>query len=112
MILTVFAGYLRESRLFSFNPAELEAKITPKTKLLILNSPQNPTGGIIPKKDMEAIAAILRKHPHVWVFADEIYSQLCYDGEFCSLTQFPGMTERTSPTPPTSGLPSWRPSGA
>ena len=87
--------YLRESRNFSFDPAELEARITPKTKLLILNSPQNPTGGIIPKKDVEAIAAILRKHPQVWVFADEIYSQLCYDGEFCSLTQFPGMLERT-----------------
>jgi len=87
--------YLHESRNFSFDPAELEAKITPKTKLLILNTPQNPTGGIIQKKDMEGIAAILRKHPHVWVFADEIYSQLCYDGEFCSLTQFPGMIERT-----------------
>ncbi len=87
--------YLRESRLFSFDPAELEAKITPKTRLLILNSPQNPTGGIIPQKDMEAIAAILRRHPQVWVFADEIYSQLCYDGEFCSLTRFPGMIERT-----------------
>jgi aspartate aminotransferase len=87
--------YLRESRNFSFDPAELEARITSKTKLLILNSPQNPTGGIIPKKDVEAIAAVLRKHPHVWVFADEIYSQLCYDGEFCSLTQFPGMIERT-----------------
>ena len=87
--------YLRESRNFSFDPAELEAKITPKTRLLILNSPQNPTGGIIPKKDIEAIAAILRRHPQVWVFADEIYSQLCYDGEFCSLTQFPDMLERT-----------------
>lgn len=87
--------YLRESRNFSFDPAELEAKITPKTKLLILNSPQNPTGGIIPKKDIEAIAAILRRHPQVWVFADEIYSQLCYEGEFCSLTQFPDMLERT-----------------
>lgn len=87
--------YLRESRNFSFDPAELESKITPRTKLLILNSPQNPTGGIIPKKDIEVIAAILRKHPQVWVFADEIYSQLCYDGEFCSLSQFPGMLERT-----------------
>jgi aspartate/methionine/tyrosine aminotransferase len=87
--------YLRESRNFGFDPAELEAKITPRTKLLILNSPQNPTGGIIPRKDMEAIAAILRRHPQVWIFADEIYSQLCYDGEFCSLTQFPGMLERT-----------------
>ncbi len=87
--------HLRESRNFSFDPAELETKITPKTKLLILNSPQNPTGGIIPKKDMEAIAAILRRHPQVWVFADEIYSQLCYDGEFVSLAQFPDMLERT-----------------
>ncbi len=87
--------YLRESRNFSFDPAELEARMTAKTRLLILNSPQNPTGGIIPRKDVEAIAAILRKHPQVWVFADEIYSQLCYDGEFCSLTQFPGMIERT-----------------
>ena len=87
--------HLRESRDFSLDPAELEAKITPKTKLLILNSPQNPTGGIIPKKDMEAIAAILRRHPQVWVFADEIYSQLCYDGEFVSLAQSPDMLERT-----------------
>jgi aspartate aminotransferase len=87
--------HLRESRNFSFDPKELEQKITPKTRLLILNSPQNPTGGIIPRKDMEAIAEILRRHPQVWVFADEIYSQLCYDGEFVSLTQFPGMLERT-----------------
>ena len=87
--------HLRESRDFSFDPAELEAKITPKTKLLILNSPQNPTGGIIAKKDMEAIAAILRRHPQVWVFADEIYSQLCYEGEFASLARFPDMLERT-----------------
>jgi len=87
--------HLRESRNFSFDPAELETRITPKTRLLILNSPQNPTGGIIPRKDMEAIAAILRRHPQVWVFADEIYSQLCYDGEFVSLAQFPDMLERT-----------------
>jgi len=87
--------HLRESRNFSLDPAELAAKITRKTKLVILNSPQNPTGGIIPRKDMEAIAAILRRHPQVWIFADEIYSQLCYDGEFVSLAQFPDMLERT-----------------
>ncbi len=87
--------YLRESRGFNFDPAELEAKITPRTKLLILNSPQNPTGGIVPRKDMEAIAAILAKHPQVWVFADEIYSRLVYDGAFASLTAIPGMQERT-----------------
>ena len=87
--------YLRESRNFSFDPQELAEKITPRTKLLILNSPQNPTGGIIPKKDMEAIAEILRKHPQVWIFADEIYGRLIYDGEFVSIVSLPGMQERT-----------------
>ncbi len=87
--------YLRESRNFSFDPQELADKITPKTKLLILNSPQNPTGGIIPRKDMEAIAEILRKHPQVWIFADEIYGRLIYDGEFVSIASLPGMQERT-----------------
>ncbi len=87
--------HLRESRGFSFDPNELESKITAKTRLLILNSPQNPTGGIIQRQDMQAIADILRKHPQVWVFADEIYSQLCYDGEFASITALPDMLERT-----------------
>lgn len=87
--------YLRESRNFSFDPQELADKITPRTKLLILNSPQNPTGGIIPKKDMEAIAEILRKHPQVWIFADEIYGRLIYEGEFVSIASLPGMQERT-----------------
>ena len=87
--------YLRESRNFSFDPQELADKITPKTKLLILNSPQNPTGGIIPKKDMEAIAEILRMHPQIWIFADEIYGRLIYEGEFVSIASLPGMQERT-----------------
>ena len=87
--------HLRESRGFSFDPVELEAKITEKTRLLILNSPQNPTGGIIPRRDMEAIANILRRHPQIWIFADEIYSHLCYEGEFVSITTFPDMLERT-----------------
>jgi aspartate aminotransferase len=87
--------YLRESRGFNFDPDELEARITPRTKLLILNSPQNPTGGVIPEMDMGEIAAILERHPHVWVYADEIYSRLVYDGEFCSLASIPGMQART-----------------
>ena len=87
--------HLRESRGFSFDPNELESRITDRTRLLILNSPENPTGGIIPRQDMAAIADILRRHPQVWVFADEIYSQLCYEGEFVSITSFPGMLERT-----------------
>ena len=86
---------LRESRAFSFDPAELEKLITPKTKLLILNTPHNPTGGILARKDLEAIAAILQKHPQVWVYADEIYSRLVFDGDFFSIAQVPGMYERT-----------------
>ena len=86
--------YLRESRNFAFDPAELEAKITAKTKLLILNSPQNPTGGILTKTDLEAIAAILRKHPQIWVFCDEIYGRLTFEGSFLSLASLPDMQER------------------
>ena len=87
--------HLHESRGFNFDPKELEAKITDKTKLLILNSPQNPTGGVVSRQAMEEIAAILRKHPQVWIFSDEVYSRLVYDGEFVSLAQLPDMQERT-----------------
>ena len=87
--------YLREARQFAFDPADLEAKITPKTRLLILNTPQNPTGGILDHADLDAIAEILRAHPQVWVFADEIYSRLVYDGKFDSLATRPGMLART-----------------
>jgi aspartate/methionine/tyrosine aminotransferase len=98
--------YLRESRNFGFDPQELADKITPKTKLLILNSPQNPTGGIIPKADLEAIAEILRKHPQVWVFADEIYGQLVYDGEFNSIASLPGSSTRFPGTKASTRAPS------
>ncbi len=87
--------YLREARDFAFDPAELEAKITPQTKLLILNTPHNPTGGMLQPADLDAIAAILARHPQVWVFADEIYSRLAYAGPFDSLATRPGMLERT-----------------
>ncbi|HEU5282641.1 MAG TPA: pyridoxal phosphate-dependent aminotransferase [Burkholderiales bacterium] len=87
--------HLRESRAFNFDPQELADKITPRTRLLILNSPHNPTGGVIPRQDMEAIAEILRRHERVWVFADEIYGRLVYDGEFASIASLPGMQERT-----------------
>jgi aspartate/methionine/tyrosine aminotransferase len=87
--------FLREARDFAFDPAELEAKITPKTRLLILNTPQNPTGGILDRANLDAIAEILARHPQVWVFADEIYSRLVYDGRFDSLATRPDMLERT-----------------
>jgi aspartate/methionine/tyrosine aminotransferase len=86
---------LRESRGFAFDPAELERKITPRTRLLILNTPHNPTGGLLSRADLEAIAAVLRKHPNVWIYADEIYSKLVYDGAFVSIASLPGMLERT-----------------
>jgi len=87
--------HLHEARGFSFDPAELEKLITPKTRLVILNYPHNPTGGLLSRKELEEIAAILKKHPQVWVYADEIYSRLAYTGEFFSIAQVPGMLERT-----------------
>jgi len=87
--------HLHEACDFAFDPVELERLITPKTRLLILNYPQNPTGGLLSRQDLEAIAAIVRKHPQVWIYADEIYSRLCYTGEFFSIAQLPGMYERT-----------------
>ncbi len=87
--------HLHEKRNFSFDPAELERLLTPKTKLLILNYPHNPTGGCLTRKELETIAAVLKKHPQVWVYADEIYSRLAYVGDFFSIAQVPGMYERT-----------------
>ena len=87
--------FLREKRQFAFDPNELADKITAKTKLLILNSPQNPTGGILTRQNMEDIAAVLHKHPQVWVYADDIYGRLVYDGKFISIAELPGMQERT-----------------
>jgi len=87
--------HLREARDFAFDPHELETQITSKTRLLILNSPHNPTGGSLKRAELEAIAEILRMHPQVWVFADEIYSRLLYDGEFVSLASLDGMRDRT-----------------
>jgi aspartate aminotransferase len=86
---------LREARSFAFDPGELAARIGPKTRMLILNTPHNPTGGLLTRRDLEAIADVLRAHPQVWVYADEIYSKLVYDGDFVSIATLPGMRERT-----------------
>ena len=87
--------HLHEQRDFAFDPAELERLLTAKTKLLILNYPHNPTGGLLGRSELESIAQILQKHAQIWVYADEIYSRLCYAGEFFSIAQLPGMYERT-----------------
>lgn len=86
---------LRESNEFRLSIDDLEERITPKTRMLILNSPQNPTGGILTEKDLEEIAELAVKHDLI-VFSDEIYSRITYDGfEHTSILKFPGMKERT-----------------
>ena len=85
---------LVESRGFSFDLDTFQQKLSPKTKMVILNSPANPTGGMIPRDDLEKIAAMLRDRD-VLVLSDEIYSRICYGVEPSSITQFPGMLEKT-----------------
>src|SRR5437762_5778101 len=87
--------HLHEKRNFSFDPEELARLINPRTKLLILNYPHNPTGGCLTRPELERIAAVLKAHPQVWVYADEIYSRLAYVGEFFSIAQVRGMYVRT-----------------
>lgn len=87
--------HLKEAREFAFDVRELEALLNERTKLLILNSPHNPTGGSLSRQTLHEIGALLRKHPQVWVYADEIYSRLAYESGFFSIAQVPGMYERT-----------------
>jgi aspartate aminotransferase len=86
---------LRESKNFRLDVDELAGLVNDRTTLIILNSPQNPTGGVLERSDIEAIAAIVRRHPQVVVLADEVYSQMLYDHEHVSLASLPGMAERT-----------------
>ncbi len=85
---------LLEERDFSFDIHHLKKLISAKTKLIILNSPQNPTGGMITPKDLQAIAD-LAIHHDLWVLSDEIYSRIIYSGKFSSIAALPGMKERT-----------------
>jgi aspartate/methionine/tyrosine aminotransferase len=85
---------LVESRGFSFDPEVFRSKLSGRTRMVILNSPQNPTGGTIPPGDMAELAAMLRDRD-VMVLSDEIYSRLCYDGTPVSIATFDGMQEKT-----------------
>ncbi len=85
---------LREERDFSLDPEEVARLITPRTRLIILNSPHNPTGGVIPQNDLAAVAELAQKHD-LWVLSDEIYSRILFEGEFHSISSLPGMKERT-----------------
>jgi aspartate aminotransferase len=85
---------LLEERDFAFDVNDLADRLTERTKLVILNSPENPTGGVIGAEEL-AQAAQLIADTNAWVLSDEIYSQILYDGEFTSIATFPGMLERT-----------------
>ena len=86
---------IREENGFAFSAEETLALITPKTRLLIVNSPANPTGGVTPKAEVDKLVAGLAAHPHVAIMSDEIYDQMLYDGEqhVCLLT-YPEIRDR------------------
>ncbi|HZQ65449.1 MAG TPA: pyridoxal phosphate-dependent aminotransferase [Gaiellaceae bacterium] len=85
---------LHEENDFVFDVGELDARLSPRTKLVILNSPHNPTGGVIDPTTIAEAAALLRDSD-AWVLSDEVYSRLVYEGEFTSIASQPGMLERT-----------------
>ena len=80
---------------FKMTPEQLEKAITPKTRLLILCSPSNPTGSVYSKEELQALAEVILKHDDLFVLADEIYEHINYVGKHESIAQFPGMKERT-----------------
>ncbi len=85
---------LRERNRFQPDMAEIAAKITPKTRMLIFNSPNNPTGTVFNEATLLQIAELARKHD-LWVIADEIYARILFTGEYKSIWTLPGMAERT-----------------
>ena len=86
---------LPESASFSFRAEEVLEKITPRTRLLIINSPANPTGGVVPREELDRLVAGLERHPEVAVLSDEIYSEIVYDGaEHVSLLSYPSLRDR------------------
>ncbi|MCR4438399.1 MAG: pyridoxal phosphate-dependent aminotransferase [bacterium] len=85
---------LREERNFSFDVDEFRSLVSDKTKLIILNSPQNPTGGVLSRQDLEVIAEVAMARD-ICVLSDEVYSNILYEGSFVSIATLPGMRERT-----------------
>jgi aspartate aminotransferase len=86
---------LHESAGFSFSAAEVLEKVTPRTRLIIINSPANPTGGVVPRAEFDHLVAGLERHPQVAVMSDEIYGEILYDGaEHASLLGYPSLAER------------------
>ena len=86
---------LHESKGFAFSAEEVLAQITPATRLIIINSPANPTGGVVPKQELDKLVAGLADHPDVVVMSDEIYARMCYDGvPHASLCAYPEISDR------------------
>ena len=85
---------LREDRGFRFGAADLEPLLTPKTRMVVLNSPHNPTGSVLTPNDLDEIAALLRER-EIFVLSDEIYSKILYEGVHESIATRPGMAEKT-----------------
>ena len=88
----VRAGFEQD---FKMTPQQLEEAITPKTKMLILCSPSNPTGSVYSKEELQGLAEVILKHDDLFVLADEIYEHIIYNGKHESIAQFDGMKERT-----------------
>jgi aspartate aminotransferase len=86
------AGFEQE---FKITADQLEAAITPKTKMLILCSPSNPTGSVYSKEELASLAEVIKRHDDLYVLADEIYEHINYVGKHESIAQFPGMKERS-----------------
>ena len=86
---------LPESRGFAFSAEEVLAQVTPRTRLMIVNSPANPTGGVVPQAELDRLVKGLERHPQVAVMSDEIYARMCYDGvPHASLTSYPEIADR------------------
>ena len=86
---------LHEAAGFSFSAEEVLDKITPRTRLIIINSPANPTGGVVPRHELDRFVAGLEGHPQVAVLSDEIYGEILYDGaEHVSLLRYPSLRDR------------------
>lgn len=96
---------------FKITPEQLEAAITPRTKMIWLSTPGNPSGTIYSKEDLEGLAAVLRKHPNIFFLVDEIYEHINYVGKHTSMASIEGMYERTITVNGLSkafAMPGWR----
>ena len=90
--VTVYAGVEQD---FKVTPAQLKAALTPKTRMVMLNSPSNPTGSVYTRAELEALAAALADRPEIIVISDEIYEHINFCGDIVSIASMPGMAERT-----------------